>query len=49
VVAIHVRYTGDEWVATAEDLDYAARDSRKWGAIRKLVELVDDRARRFGF
>jgi hypothetical protein len=50
VVAIHVHHTGDEWVATVEDpdLDYEGRDSRKWGAIRELVELVDDRARRFG-
>ena len=51
VVAIYVRYTGREWVATVEDpdLDYEGRDDRKWGAIRELVDLVDDRARRFGF
>jgi hypothetical protein len=51
VVAIHVRYTGENWVATVAepDLDYEARDDRKWGAIRELVDLVDDRARRFGF
>jgi hypothetical protein len=51
VVAISVRYTGENWVATVEDpdLDYEARDDRKWGAIRELVDLVDDRARRFGF
>ena len=51
VVAIHVRHTGREWVATVgdPDLDYVARDDRKWGAIRELVELVDDRARRLGF
>jgi hypothetical protein len=51
VVAIHVRYTGREWVATVgnPDLEYEARDNRKWGAIRELVELVDDRTRRFGF
>jgi hypothetical protein len=51
VVAIHVQHTGREWVATVEDpdLDYEARDDRKWGAIRELVDLVDDRARRFGF
>jgi len=50
-VVVHVRHTGDEWVASVEDpdLDYEARDDRKWGAIRELVELVDDRARRFGF
>jgi len=50
-VVVHVRYTGENWVATVEDpdLDYEARDDRKWGAIRELVELVDDRARRFGF
>lgn len=48
---VHVRYTGREWVATVEDpeLDYEARDDRKWGAIRELVDLVDDRAQRFGF
>ncbi|SDY03779.1 hypothetical protein SAMN04487946_105225 [Halobellus clavatus] len=51
VVAIHVQHTGREWVATVEDpgLDYEARDDRKWGAIRELVDLVDDRAQRFGF
>jgi hypothetical protein len=51
VVAVRVRHTGREWVATVEDpdLDYEARDDRKWGAIRELVDLVDDRARRFGF
>jgi hypothetical protein len=51
VVAIHVRYTGENWVAKVEDpdLDYEARHDRKWGAIRELVDLVDDRARRFGF
>jgi hypothetical protein len=51
LVAIHVRYTGENWVATVvdPDLDYEARDDRKWGAIRELVDLVDDRARRFGF
>lgn len=51
VVAIHVRYTGREWVATVvePDLDYEARDDRKWGAIRELVDLVDERAHRFGF
>ena len=50
VVAIHVRYTGREWVATVEDpnLDYEVRAGRKWGAIRELVDLVDERARRFG-
>jgi hypothetical protein len=33
VVAIHVQHTGREWVATVEDpdLDYEARDDRKWG------------------
>jgi hypothetical protein len=51
VVAIHVQHTGREWVATVEDpdLEYEGRDDRKWGAIRELVELVDERARRFGF
>jgi len=50
-VVVHVRYTGNEWVATAEDpdLDYEARDDRKWGAMRELVELIDDRPRWFGF
>jgi hypothetical protein len=50
-VVVHVQHTGREWVATVEDpnLDYEGRDDRKWGAIRELVELVDDRARRFGF
>jgi hypothetical protein len=51
VVAIHVQHTDKEWVATVEDpdLDYEARDDRKWGAIREFVDLVDDRAQRFGF
>jgi len=50
VVAISVQHTGREWVATVvdPDLDYEACDDRKWGAIRELVALVDDRARRFG-
>jgi hypothetical protein len=51
VVAISVRHTGREWVATVAepDLDYEARDDRKWDAIRELVDLVNDRAQRFGF
>lgn len=51
VVAIRVRYTGEEWVATVADpgLDYEGRAGRKWGAIRELVETVDERAERFGF
>ena len=51
IVPIHVRRSGEEWVATmaVPDFDYEGRGSRKWGAIRKLVETVDERAERFGF
>lgn len=51
IVPIHVRRSGGEWVATVADsnLDYEGRANRKWGAIRELVELVDERAERFGF
>jgi hypothetical protein len=51
VVAIHIQHTGREWVATLgdPDLDYEARDDRKWGAMRELVEAVHVRTRRFGF
>ena len=51
IVPIHVCRSGDEWIATVEDpdLDYEGRADRKWGAIRDLVETVDERARRFGF
>jgi hypothetical protein len=36
---------------TVEDpnLEYEARDDRRWGAFRELVDLVDERARRFRF
>ena len=51
IVPIHVRRSGDEWIATVadSDLDYEGRADRKWGAIRDLVETVDERTRRFGF
>lgn len=51
IVPLHVRRSGDEWVATVAvpDLDYEGHGSRKWGAIRDLVETVDERASRFGF
>jgi len=51
IVPLHVCRSGDEWIATVADpdLDYEGRGSRKWGAIRDLVETVDERAERFGF
>jgi len=51
IVPLHVRRSGDEWIATVADPDfgYEGRAERKWGAIRKLVETVDERAQRFGF
>ena len=51
IVPLHIRRSGNEWIATVADpdLDYEGRGSRKWGAIRDLVETVDERARRFGF
>ena len=51
IVPLHIRRSGNEWIATVADpdLDYEGRGSRKWGAIRKLVETVDERAERFGF
>lgn len=51
IVPLHVRRSGDEWIATVAvpDFDYEGRGSRKWSAIRDLVETVDERAERFGF
>ena len=51
IVPIHVRRSGEEWVATVavSDFDYEGCGSRKWGAVRDLVKTVDERAERFGF
>ena len=51
IVPLHIRRSGDEWVATFAvlDLNYEGRGSRKWSAICDLVETVDERAQRFGF
>ena len=51
IIAVHVQHTDEEWVATLAnpDMEYEGRADRKWGAIRELVETVDERAERFGF
>lgn len=50
IIAVHIQYTDDEWVATLAnpDMEYEGRADRKWGAVRELIELVDERAQRFG-
>lgn len=50
IIAVHIRCVDDEWVATLAnpDMEYEGRADRKWGAVRELVELVDERAQRFG-
>jgi hypothetical protein len=50
IIAVHIRYTEEEWVATLAnpDMEYEGRADRKWGAVRELIKLVDERAQRFG-